>query len=838
MQWLCQAEKDALICGDRHLSYRELMGGIAHTAALMSSHLHPGDRVVLLGANTLEWAMAFYGAWHLHAVAVPVDFMSPPEEIAFILGDSTPAVVWCDGGSMAKLSQALSSLPEEGRPVVMSLDSLGKQTGFSPLPEGTSLGESPDEELALIIYTSGTTGSPKGVMLSFGNIRANTESCSREIEVFVPEDRVLVVLPLHHAYPLMGSLVMPISIGATSVFATEMNGPAILEALQKHQCTFIIGVPRLLELFRNAIMQKVNASWIGRFFFRLCRCCRSLSLSRKIFAKAQKTFGGKIRYIASGGAAASPEMIRDFYTLGFQLLEGYGMTETAPMISFTRPGRVRPGSPGIPIPCNEVKIQEGEVLIRGKNVMQGYYHRPEETAQALDVEGWLHTGDLGYVDKDGFLFLTGRSKELIILGNGKNINPSELEEKLLEEAPGLLTECAVSERGTHLVAVAVPDMEAIAKQGILNLQQTLVDLILEPYNQHAPSYKRIADLVLWNHPLPRTRLGKLRRHLIRQELNGGKPAPAAADQSAPPPETEAYKALKECLEGLIGRPFGPDEHLELEMGLDSLAKITLLSTLESQYGYAIQAEELAQHPTPRTLAQYLEEKKQAPQDPAAKKSGEIPPATLPKTAWTHSLIRFFGSLALRTISRVKIQGRENIPDSPCIFAPNHQSALDGLYLGIAVNNKRFRNTFFYAAAKFITGGLTGFCARRHNMIPMDLNSDLRKTLGILSLALEKGKSVAIFPEGTRSLDGTLATFRPTFAQLALEQKTPIVPVALEGPLDVLPRGKSFPRWGKKVSVTFLPPILPQEGDTAQALCETTQRRIQEVLKDSRTAEAH
>ena len=186
---------------------------------------------------------------------------------------------------------------------------------------------------------------------------------------------------------------------------------------------------------------------------------------------------------------------------------------------------------------------------------------------------------------------------------------------------------------------------------------------------------------------------------------------------------------------------------------------------------------------------------------------------------------------------MKIQGRENIPDSPCIFAPNHQSALDGLYLGIAVNNKRFRNTFFYAAAKFITGGLTGFFARRHNMIPMDLNSDLRKTLGILSLALEKGKSVAIFPEGTRSLDGTLATFRPTFAQLALEQKTPIVPVVLEGPLDVLPRGKSFPRWGKKVSVTFLPPILPQEGDTAQALCETTQRRIQEALKDARTAEA-
>lgn len=826
MRWLSHAEKDALICGDRHLSYKEFAGGIAHTAALMSSRLQTGDRVVLLGGNSLEWAMAFYGIWHIHGVAVPVDFMSTPEEIAFILSDCAPSIVWSDGGSMEKLSRALESLPEGSRPAVMSLDSLSKAAPFTPPESLDSLGESPDEDMALLIYTSGTTGAPKGVMLTFGNIRANTESCSREIEVFIPEDRVLVVLPLHHAYPLMGSLVMPISIGATSVFATEMNGQAILEALQKHQCTFIIGVPRLLELFRNAMMQKVNATWIGRLFFRLCRACRSLSLSRKVFAKAQKTFGGKIRYIASGGAAASPEMIRDFYTLGFQLLEGYGMTETAPMISFTRPGRVRPGSPGIPIPCNEVKIQDGEVLVRGKNVMKGYYHRPEETAQALDGEGWLHTGDLGYVDKDGFLFLTGRSKELIILGNGKNINPSDLEEHLMVQAPGLMAECAVAERGSHLVAIAVPDMEAIAKRGILNLRQTLMDLILEPYNQHSPSYKRIADLVLWNHPLPRTRLGKLRRHLIRQELQGGKATPSQGAQATPPPDTEAYRTLLQCLEGLTGRPCGPDEHLELDLGLDSLAKITLLSTLESQHGYVLQAEELAQHPTPRALAQCLQEKGKAP---AQAKSAQDAPVTLPHTAWTHGLVRGLGSLLLHAISRIEVRGRENIPQGPCIFAPNHQSALDGLYLGIAMDRRRFLDTYFYAAAKFITGGLTGFFARRHNMIPMDLNSDLRKTLGILSLALEKGKSIAIFPEGTRSLDGQLAPFRPSFAQLALERNAPIVPVVLEGPLQVLPRGKTFPSWGKRVTVTFLPPLLPQAGDDAQGLCETTRQRIQERL---------
>ena len=165
-------------------------------------------------------------------------------------------------------------------------------------------------------------------------------------------------------------------------------------------------------------MQKINASLIARIMYRICCFCNSLWLSRHIFRKVQDAFGGHIRYISCGGAANDPLVTRDFYALGFELLEGYGMTETAPMISFTPPGHHKPGSPGKPIPCNEVKIENDEVLVRGANIMKGYYHKPEETAQALDKDGWLHTGDLGYLDNDGFLHLTGRSKELIILGNG------------------------------------------------------------------------------------------------------------------------------------------------------------------------------------------------------------------------------------------------------------------------------------------------------------------------------------------------------------------------------------------------------------------------------------
>ncbi len=838
MKWLCFADKDALVCGDRHLSYRALATAIAHTSAVMGAHTSRGDRVVLLGANSLEWVCAFYGVWHFGGVAVPVDFMSTPEEIAFILSDCRPAVVWTDGQTRGKLSKALELL-EGWTPVVMSLDSLSKicqgasEDGDPAHSDASaSLGESPDSELALLVYTSGTTGSPKGVMLSFGNLFANTNSVGHEIEVFIPADRVMVILPLHHAYPLMGSLIMPLSIGATAVLAPEMTGPSILETLQKHHCTFIVAVPRLLELFRNAIMQKIRASLPARALFRICRGAHSLALSRKIFKKVQDTFGGSIRYIASGGAAAAPELIRDFYALGFELLEGYGMTETAPMISFTRPGRVRPGSPGIPIPCNQVRTEDGEVLVKGNNVMMGYYHRPGETAEVLTPDGWLHTGDLGYVDKDGFLFLTGRKKELIILGNGKNINPAELEESFAKHVQGLLTEWAVAEHNGHLAVVGVPDVEALKKRGIVNIQETLADQILEPYNLAAPSYKRLGSLILWNHPLPRTRLGKIRRHIIQKELNGETVESPQSTQE-PPPDTPAYKMLAQCLEAIAGRAPKPDEHLELDLGLDSLAKLTLVSTLERDHGITLTPQELSQYATPRALAQHLEEHAaETAELPAEAGKAGVPAKApeLPRPACTHGLFRILGKGFLKTISRMEVRGLENIPAGPCVIAPNHQSALDGLYVGTALSPERFRNTYFYAAAKFVTGGLTGFLARRHNVIPMDLNGNLRETLEMLQRALHEGKSIVIFPEGTRSLDGSLSPFRHAFAKLAQQSNIPILPVAIKDSIRVLPRGKSFPVWGQKVTVAFLPPIMPTSRDSLEDLAERTRKGIEEALE--------
>ena len=826
MKWLINVDKVAMLSGKREISYRRMLSMIAAVSRDLSNQCKAGDKVAIYGANCPEWVLAMYGAWNIHVTVVPIDFMSTPEEVAYIIKDCRPVAVWCDEQSSEKLGQALGML-EGDKPSVLKLESL-RVLDKPEIEDDKACHDlqSDDDELALIVYTSGTTGSPKGVMLTFRNLRSNTEACSTQIEVFIPNDRVLVLLPLHHAYPLMASVVMPMSIGAASVYAESMSSDAIMAALHDHHVTFIVGVPRLLELFHNSMMQKIKASFAARTLYRLSCAFGSLSFARLVFKKVQDAFGGHLRYISCGGAAADPQMVADYYALGFHLLEGYGMTETAPMISFTPPTKHKAGSPGKPIPCNEIKIVDGEVLVKGDNVMKGYYGRPEETAQVMEPDGWLHTGDLGYIDDDGFLFLTGRSKELIILGNGKNINPVEIEIKIMEMADGLLSECAVIDDGRSMALVAVPDMKVITQRGILNIKQTIIDEILEHYNEEVPSYTRIPSILVRNTQLPRTRLGKLRRHILKKEMaSGTKPQ---AENTAPAPETPAYRALSSCIKNLAGRDILPDENIEIDIGLDSLAKISLLSTLEKEHGIKVTVEMLAKHQTPRLLAEAIAA------DPAQSTAtaAEPPKLELTRPSCTHGLIHSLTTLFIRCISHLNLTGAENIPEGACIIAPNHQSAIDGFCVGAAMDSKRFKDTYFYAISKFIDGRFSSGFARRHNMIAMELNGDLRQSFGLLKDALSQGKTIVIFPEGTRSMDGTVGEFRPTFAQLALECQVPIVPVTIDGALNVLPRGKSFPNMGKTVSVTFLKPISPKPDDTAPALATKTRELVVSALKST------
>jgi long-chain acyl-CoA synthetase len=341
------------------------------------------------------------------------------------------------------------------------------------------------KETAVIIYTSGTTGSPKGVMLSYDNLLVNIEAVTNDVNIYKEEDKVMVLLPLHHIFPLMGTMVIPLSVGGTIVFSPSMASEDIMATLQ-HGITIIIGVPRLYNLIRKGIRDKINKSGIAKLLFKIAEKKNSLTFSRKIFGSVQRKFGGKIKFMVCGGAALDKDVCKDYLTLGFEILEGFGMTECAPMITFTRPGRVLPGSAGEPLKTNEVKVIDGEIVNRGRNVMLGYYNRPEETGAILK-DGWLYTGDLGYLENNR-IFITGRKKEIIVLSNGKNINPEEIENKISSYSE-VITEIGVFEKQDMLHAVIYPDYQKAKQLGIDNVEEMIKWQVIHKYNQSVTPYK-------------------------------------------------------------------------------------------------------------------------------------------------------------------------------------------------------------------------------------------------------------------------------------------------------------------------------------------------------------
>lgn len=402
--------KTAVITRNGHISYKEFLQRIYTYAGLYKDK---SCKIIgVYGENSLEWLTAFYSGWMNDCIVVPIEYMAPIEDVAYIINDCNPDILFVS----PKLEQNIKEIT----PMLQANPEIYYMEDF-PLSEDENIQwkmPADPDKTALIIYTSGTTGNPKGVMLSYKNLITIIDGVSKEVEIFTADRQVLILLPLHHILPLMGSLVAPFYVGSSVVICPSMQTSDLLETLQKNQVAIMIGVPRLYELIRSGLKSKIDASFLTRTVYQIARIIGNRNLSRKIFKKVHDGFGGKMMFMVCGGASL-PKPVGTFYkTVGFEVLEGYGMTEAAPLITFSHPGKVRVSSPGFPMPGLAVEIRNGEIVAKGDNIMSGYYNQPEETRAALR-DGWLYTGDLGYFDKDGYLFITGRKKELIVLPNGK-----------------------------------------------------------------------------------------------------------------------------------------------------------------------------------------------------------------------------------------------------------------------------------------------------------------------------------------------------------------------------------------------------------------------------------
>src|SRR5512147_1139931 len=508
-------------------TYRDLLNSIASASrALSGLGIEKGDRVALLSENRPEWMIAYLCVVSLGAVIVPLDAQYTEGEVALLLADSGAKAVFVSKATRPKLPAraALAAISFDGDEGRRFSDMMTAHPG-SVLPPSPAAGD-----LAAILYTSGTTGDPKGVMLSHGNLASNCGSVIG-LDLVDERDNLLCLLPLHHSYPAMACIFLTLSVGAAATILNSLKGPDILACIQETGVTVLVGVPQLFAGLRRAIFEGINKKAapvraLVALLLRtngLLRKTAGINMGKSLFREVHAKFGPGFRLAASGGARLEPDVYTDMTNLGFTVIEGYGLTETAPVSTFNPLNRQKAGSIGIPVPGVEVKIadpdenNQGEIAIRGPNVMQGYYKKPERTAEVLR-EGWFYTGDLGYRDRDGYFFITGRSKEMIVLSTGKKIFPEELE-KYYKKIPSIKEICLIQgERGIE--AAVVPDFDYLRKMNLSNSRETIA-FEIEDLAKDLPPYKRISGLKIFKDPLPVTRLGKLRRSKVRDLYDQG-----------------------------------------------------------------------------------------------------------------------------------------------------------------------------------------------------------------------------------------------------------------------------------------------------------------------------
>ena len=824
-------EKTAIIVGERNVSF----AGALQYIDMFAEQIPSGNdkRIVLFGENSEGWIYAFFGIWQQGAVAVPVDASSTVSDFSYILCDCTPHAIWTSQHNVPVVEQALAQTGLD-IPFFIIEERMKEQPGLArELPDRLPWAELDvpyNQKVALIIYTSGTTGSPKGVMLSYQNLMANIKGVSQDVRIYTSKSRVMILLPLHHVLPLMGSLIAPFWKGGGVAICPSLTAADLMDTLCRGKVAIVIGVPRLWQMLYSGIKKKIDSNAITAFLFSMCAFFRSRTLSRLVFGSIRRKMGGNIRFFVSGGAALSKEIGEGLKTLGLDVLEGYGMTETAPIICFTRPTDIRPGCVGLPLPGIECKLVNGELCAKGPNVMLGYYNRPEETAAVIDKDGYIHTGDLATIDKKGRVTITGRTKEIIVLSNGKNIEPSEIEYKL-EQYDQYVKEVAVMQDDDLLRAIIVPQSVWASFLSDTQVEVALKHEVIEPYNRTVANYKKVMALTVYRGELPRTKLDKLQRFKLQALLEACRSAQPVRTEE-PEPDTEEYRIIKQYIEQEKKVPVKPSSHVETDLAMDSLDKVGLQGFIEHTFGMKLLVEEMAAFPDIRTMAQHVASCKTKVEveevDWHSLLNEEVTDLRIPQASCFFPFANKCFKLFFIIYNSLGIHGRIQIPaKGPYILAPNHQSFVDGPVVLSGLSWRQIQTCYFFATEQHVKSKFRRALADKNNTIIME-QAHLKESIQKLAQVLKNGKNIVIFPEGSRTHDGELGDFKLAFAILSKELNIPIIPVCIRGAYDALPRHRRYLR-PRHIEVHFLPPVLPTSDITYQQLSDKVKQAIAAVL---------
>ncbi len=792
-------------------TYAELWEGACRVAAkLKDLGIKPTDAVVLMSKNEPAWPMIFLGILLADAVVVPLDPEMPNGEVGRILDKSAAKLV----------------VIHESIDVNFSTPVLTVGDAFDAEPIGHIPQRNRSSEVASLLFTSGTTGDPKGVMLTHGNFTALLASLQATFRVD-HRDRFLSVLPLFHTFEFSCGLLMPISVGAHIMYIEELEGPLLRDALTQFRPTGLIGVPALWDVLYRRIETQVQdrgeaAHLAFTSMLRFSRFLREkygVNLGPMTFSEVHKMLGGRIRHLISGGAALSDPVLNAFEGLGFELLEGYGLTEAAPVLSVRRPGdRKGGGSVGTQLPGVDIQIINpdehgvGEVIARGDNVMSGYLDDLSATEQTVR-KGWLHTGDLGKLDTDGRLVLVGRRKELIVTSSGKNVYPDELEplyadHELIEEI------CIVGipdpQGDERVAALVVPIADAPDDyRGKIKNHFAKVGMALS-------DHKRLRTTRFWPEKLPRTATKKIKRADVRAELirllslskSSRREGGAVPDGREP---TWLYGAIA-GLTNLEAVDITPETDLVQDLGLSSLQLVELRLLLEEQGNVQLDADALAACDTVGAISRLVQgmpgvHGTNVPSAESPSESSELP-EFLSKMGR-----RFLGGaqdFVYDQLLDVKVRGREHIPlNQQVIVVSNHSSHLDMGLVKHALGDYAPQLSALAASDYFFdTQYKRDFFEPFTNLIPVERSGSLERSLRHAEAAMAKGRVVLVFPEGTRSVDGALQSFKHGIGYLQHKTGLPVLPVYLRGTFRALPKGAAVPT-RRQLTAVIGPVIKPE-----------------------------
>jgi long-chain acyl-CoA synthetase len=754
-------------------SYAEAEQRIGMMAAFLHSKgLQSGDHIAICAPNSPWWLMVYLACASLGIVIVPLDFNSGTEFIDSILAQTEAKLF---KSAYKVYSGSVDTILLEDLAHVLPENALGHE--FFPVIR-------PEDTLE-IVFTSGSTGTPKGVVLTHMNVMSNVANF---LSAWPEEGHQtsLSLVPLSHMLEQTAGFWSTFSLGYTIVYIASLRPTEIAAALRNEKITSIITVPAFLQLLRRRIQSQIDTTTFeGKFAQSLIRLAAKSPprIARALTFPIRRRLGRQLETLGVGGAAL-PAEVEDFWTgMGYRIVQGYGLTETSPLATYSSRLHQKPRSVGKGLPNQELKVAEnGELLLRGPHVFKGYYHNTEATDGVIDADGWLHTGDIAEIDQDGFVFLKGRMKNMLLGSNGLNIYPEDIEAKLLNFS---IIRDAVVLMDNH---GEEPQLTAVV---LTTNNESEIDSVIKTVNQSLASHQTIQNKIIWpDSDFPRTPTRKVRRQIVQDAVDSRR----TDEPFTPSLDTNLIHGILSQV-STTAKDIVDTMVLSSDLAIDSIKRLELVTLIEEKLLVVVDETDITQSTTVGELSELVEvrrrdAKQQAKQRIHSLSSNRI---ILFIQSLTQTLLLGFISVYQKLEAPEWKTGKE-----PVIYVSNHTSHLDApTFMRLAGFRGRQQLVIAAAADYFFSNWLkAGFSRNILHAVPVEREGGVRQSLEQIGRELSLGRSVVIFPEGSRSLDGALHDFKPGVGLLAASLQVPVIPIKLTGNYEILPKGCRWPKRGR------------------------------------------